>query len=113
MWYLSNAANVLIVSTFLFLGGCAQKVFVKSGASTQDFATDRYLCERDVRQSGEYGTGLAGAMEVQGYFNRCMSAHGWGLQDKEQVTRTTAPQAAVWIPPFDPNVSHKPPPLPD
>ncbi len=33
---------------------------VKSGADSQDFARDSYQCERDMRQSGYYRTGLAG-----------------------------------------------------
>lgn len=89
MLSLSNAAKVLMLGSFLVLGGCAQKLFVKAGASTQDFTTDRYSCERDSRQSGGFGTGLVGAMQVQEYFNRCMSAHGWNLQDKEQIDAAT------------------------
>jgi hypothetical protein len=67
------------------LSGCAQNVWNKTGATQQDFATDQYACERDARQSGGFGTGFAGAIEVQGYFNRCMGAHGWTLENKEQA----------------------------
>ena len=51
----------------LFLAGCAQTVWVKDGAGQQDFAKDSYGCERDMRQSGYYGTGLAGVANAQGF----------------------------------------------
>jgi len=64
----------------LALVGCGQRAWVKEGATQQDFVRDRYACERDVRQSGYYGEGLTGAVNMQGFFNRCMEAQGYSLQ---------------------------------
>ncbi len=72
----------LPAAVVLGIAGCAPTVWTKVGASTQDFTSDQYACERDSRQSGGFGTGIAGAFQVQAYFNRCMGAHGWGLEDK-------------------------------
>jgi hypothetical protein len=64
----------------LALAGCARNVWVKDGADQQDFNVDHYSCEKDARQSGYYGTGLAGALNMQNFFNECMVAHGWHLE---------------------------------
>src|SRR5690349_17398783 len=72
-------------SSVLLLAACAQNVWHKPGASTQAFEADKYACERDARQSGGFGGGIAGAIEVQNFFNRCMSARGWSLQEKTQA----------------------------
>ena len=52
-------------------------VWVKPGASQQDYATDSYNCERDMRQSGYFGTGIIGALNADDFASRCMIAHGW------------------------------------
>jgi hypothetical protein len=67
----------------LFLAGCAQTVWVKDGAGQQDFAKDSYGCERDMRQSGYYGTGLAGVANAQGFQDRRMVANGWHKEIQE------------------------------
>ena len=64
----------------LLLAGCARFVWVKSGASQQDFQRDTYECERDMRQSGYFGTGFAAAINAQNFQERCMVARGWFKQ---------------------------------
>jgi hypothetical protein len=59
---------------------CAPTVWVRSGASQQDFVTDRYVCERDARQSGYFGGGIVGALNMQDFWRECMLAHGWRPQ---------------------------------
>ena len=54
--------------------------FFKSGASQQEFVTDRYSCDKDAHQSAGFGTGLAGAIAVNNFFESCMNAHGWYVQ---------------------------------
>ena len=57
--------------------GCAPaNRWLKAGASQQDFSTDSYDCEKDARQSGYYGGGLVGALNMQGLFYRCLAANG-------------------------------------
>jgi hypothetical protein len=79
----------------ILLSGCGPRaVWVKPGASQQDFTTDRYSCERDTRQSGYFGTGLIGAINMQHFFDSCMNAHGWYLQQQAPVAAASAPAAA-------------------
>lgn len=59
------------------LTGCAQIVWNKPGATQQDFQRDSYQCERDARQSGYFGGGLAGAINFREFQQRCMMAAGW------------------------------------
>ena len=92
-WWSDSTQNVLVgkmtksgkvlsaIVLSVALNGCAQSVWLKPGASQQDFASDRYSCERDVRQSGYYGTGLMGAINMENFFNQCMGAHGWSLHE--------------------------------
>ncbi len=73
--------SVTLASAAIVFGlcGCAPQpmIWVKPGASQQDYNKDSYDCERDLRQSGYYGDGLAGAINMRGFFERCMIAHGW------------------------------------
>lgn len=64
----------------LALCGCATPVWVKDGASEQDFTRDSYECERDARQSSYFGTGLVGAINMVEFQKRCMVARGWREQ---------------------------------
>jgi hypothetical protein len=68
----ATAAAVLLVS------GCApQMVWDKPGATQADYNRDSYACEKDMRQSGYYGSGLVGALNAQSFFNECMTAAGY------------------------------------
>lgn len=69
---------VVCAATALLVAGCARWVWTKSeGFTQQEFLRDRYECERDMRQSGYYGSGLAGALNMQNFFESCMGARGW------------------------------------
>lgn len=61
----------------LALAGCTTYRWAKPGATEADLQRDSYECERDVRQSGYYGGGLLGALNAEGFGERCMMAHGW------------------------------------
>ena len=64
----------------IILCGCATpRVWNKPGASQSDFASESYSCEKDSRQSGYFGGGIAGQINMQSFFDRCMVAHGWSL----------------------------------
>ena len=60
----------------LLFASCTPTVWEKPGAGQADFNQDSYECERDVRQS-RTGTGLLGTLDARGFYNRCMSAHGY------------------------------------
>lgn len=66
----------ILIATLL-LAGCAPTVWYKAGATQADFNTDSYGCEKDARQSGYFGSGLAGALEMKDFYGRCMVAHGY------------------------------------
>ena len=87
--------KALALVSLLFFAGCANNVWVKQGSNAQDYQADTYACERDSRQSGGFGGGLAGAIAVQEYFNRCMTAKGWQQQNREsaQAQAATSQQA--------------------
>jgi len=59
------------------LASCASPVWVKEGATPQEFQTARFECERDVRQSGYYGPGLIGAFNANSFYRQCMMAKGF------------------------------------
>ena len=66
--------------------GCARTVWVHPDYTPALFNKDSYECERDARQSGYFGTGIAGAINMQSFFDRCMVARGW--EKRRQSGRT-------------------------
>jgi hypothetical protein len=68
------------------LAGCAQKVWTKPGLTQAEFNRDQYMCEKDARQSGYFGGGIAGAIAMQEFQNKCMVANGYTLISKENST---------------------------
>jgi len=64
----------------LLLSACAPTMtWNKEGATQQDYNKDHYTCEKDARQSGYYGSGIVGAININNFFKECMVAHGWTL----------------------------------
>ena len=79
--------------TALLLVGCAPAAWEKDGVTQQEFAADSYECEKDARQSGYYGSGLVGALNMQAFNDRCMMAHGYSRS--AAVTQTYSRPPAV------------------
>ncbi|GAC1476703.1 MAG: hypothetical protein NVS1B6_18330 [Steroidobacteraceae bacterium] len=78
--------------SLLALAGCAPTVaWNKPGGTQADFDRDNYSCERDARQSGYYGQGLAGEMNMRNFFKRCMVAQGYSLERGSPSLTSTAP----------------------
>ena len=97
-----KSVAVASISIFALSGCAAPTVWVKRGANSQDYSTDSYSCERDMRQSGYYGTGLTGAVNAATFENRCMEAHGWTREtqadadlDDRSAKETSARQGAI------------------
>jgi len=65
--------------------GCARHVWTKPGVTEQEWRADSYACERDVRQSGYYGTGLAGILNQQDFYSRCLQSKGYYRVPADQV----------------------------
>jgi hypothetical protein len=68
--------------TALFLfgiaaAGCARTYWTKPGFNQADWNRDSYECERDMRQSGYYGSGLIGALNAQDFQEPCLVAKGY------------------------------------
>ncbi len=57
--------------------GCARAVYRNPNYTPQLWARDSYECERDARQSGYYGGGILGAMNMRDFYDRCLAARGW------------------------------------
>jgi hypothetical protein len=64
----------------LMVAGCGPMIWDKPGGTQADYNRDNYECERDARQSGYYGGGLAGALNMREFFKKCMVAHGYILR---------------------------------
>jgi hypothetical protein len=69
--------SLVVVLVAFSLTGCARYVWTKAAFTEQEFNRDSYECEKDARQSGYFGTGLAGALNMREFNDRCMVARGW------------------------------------
>lgn len=78
----------VILTVGMVTAGCAPMMWDRPGATQADFNRDSYACERDSRQSGYYGNGLTGAVNMQGFFGRCMQAQGYTLRSSATDSST-------------------------
>jgi len=67
----------IAVIALIALSGCVRTVWVKEGATPQDYNRESYECEKDARQSQYFGGGIVGAINFNEFENKCMVAHGW------------------------------------
>jgi tetratricopeptide (TPR) repeat protein len=93
-------SSVIMVGLGYFMG-CAQMVWVKSGASQQDFSQDRYTCLQEAQQPASSaavnrygGYADSGIQTNWNLFNACMNAKGWYLQTQQRST-ASAPKSVV------------------
>lgn len=91
--------KTLTLALLIFLYGCAKPMWVKPGASQQDFGVDKYQCMQQAQQrvSGAYVNAYGGASSNQvitneGLFNACMNSKGWTLQSTSSLERSAAQQ---------------------
>ena len=77
----------------IFVSGCAKTVWTKSGLTEAEYRADAYACERDMRQSGHFGTGLVGALEARDFYERCMVSKGYRKMTEEELNR---PGGQIW-----------------
>jgi hypothetical protein len=71
--------RVALLAAVLALAGCAttESVWMKSGATQQDFYMDRGQC-----QAQAFGVSNAPLMQVAIVFNACMQGKGWYTQER-------------------------------
>jgi hypothetical protein len=92
---MSGPRAVLSGAAMLLLSACAPMIWDKEGATQQDYNQDHYACEKDARQSGYFGTGIAGAINMRDFFKECMVAHGWTLRGQGAASSDISPSNAV------------------
>jgi hypothetical protein len=64
----------------LLPGACAPMIWDKSGATQDDYNKDSYECEKDAPQSGYFGSGIVGGLNMRHFFQEWMVAHGYTLR---------------------------------
>lgn len=81
----------------LVLTGCAKPLWIKPGASQEDFGRDKYECMQQAQQrvSGAYVNAYGGAstnkvITNDGLFNACMNSKGWTLQSSSNIEQAQA-----------------------
>ena len=91
--------KILIIASALFIYGCSQPLWVKPGASQQDFGIDKYQCMQQSQQrvSGTYVNAYGGAssnkvITNEGLFDACMNSRGWTLQSSNSLEKSSAQQ---------------------
>ena len=91
-----------MVTLAVMAAGCAPIMWERPGTTQAEFDRDNYACERDARQSGYYGGGLTGAINMQGFFQRCMTAQGYTLRTNATSSSTPAePSSSDGLPKND------------
>lgn len=70
---------ICTIALTAFLVGCANTVWVKSGATEDDFKKADYECEKDTRQSRDFGEGVMGALRMKEFYQKCMVSKGWKI----------------------------------
>jgi hypothetical protein len=62
----------------LLLSACAPRVmWTKDNWNEAEARGDFYECERDARQSGYFGAGIAGGLNMVEFQKRCLRAKGY------------------------------------
>jgi hypothetical protein len=92
---------MFIMLLFLFAGCAHNNVWVKPGASTNEFNVDKYDCMQQSQQesSGAFvnpygGVARSGSITNWNLYNSCMNAKGWSLQDSNALPKTVDQNSA-------------------
>ena len=73
--------SVSIVFVISLVGCAKPMIWDKEGGTQREFNADNYDCQKDVRQSGYYGNGLIGTLNMKAFFQQCMVARGYTLRE--------------------------------
>jgi hypothetical protein len=74
-----NRYLICALALTVFLAGCADTVWVKPSATDDDFKKADYECDKDTRQSGDFGEGIMGALRMKEFYQKCMISKGWKI----------------------------------
>jgi hypothetical protein len=77
-----NVAALILMLVLVFVG-CAPTRWTKAGLTEDEFFGKYYECERDARQSGYFGTGLAAAINFSPF-----SRDVWRQRATAKLART-------------------------
>jgi len=72
---------ICAITLIILLVGCATMIWDKPGLTQDGFNRDHYECEKDARQSGYYGGGWVGSMNMREFYKRCMVSRGYTLRE--------------------------------
>jgi hypothetical protein len=82
-----RSGTLTVLCVLLVVAGCSKRVWVKSGATEQEFAEDRYICLQQAQQktSSSYANAYGRSASTMAYtdhmlFDACMNARGYRLQ---------------------------------
>lgn len=80
MCALKRTVGVFVLTSALSSCASMGATWYRDGATQADYNHDHYDCEKDMRQGGNYGTGIIGMVTgstADDFFSRCMVAKGW------------------------------------
>lgn len=94
--------RISILALAALMAGCAQTVWLKPGASQDDFSRDRYGCMQESQQRvggavvNQFGGSATNTVVTNGQlFGSCMNSRGWYLTQRNQQTASApSPSAA-------------------
>ncbi len=78
----------------VILSGCSPPIWDNPNATQADYNRDSYECERDARQSGYFGTGLAGGLNMRRFIQECMIARGYTIRSDTESSASAATSPA-------------------
>ena len=81
----------LIFAVIAVIGGCANNVWVKSGATANDFNVDRAQCNAQ-----SFSIPFASIYQQAAVQNECMVGKGWTLRDKASHDASNSQAESSW-----------------
>ncbi len=82
-----------IILATLILNGCAPTLYVKPGASEQDWSRDYNDCLVKANQAGYTGGDLAANLNRSNFLDMCVQGQGWTVQTKESAQAQSQQQS--------------------
>jgi hypothetical protein len=90
--FAGRSGALLIAGLFsVAVAGCAKTYWTKPGLTPAEWNRDIYECERDMRQSGYFGTGLVGHWNADAFQERCLIAKGYYKSTGDKTDGNTTP----------------------
>jgi len=91
--------QIAIAIALLGLSGCTQYRWTHPNFTQASWHRDTYECEKDMRQSAYFGTGLVGQLNAADFQERCLQARGYSKVKVDQATLEAEQKLFSWAPP--------------